>query len=189
MRFRLGLLLAALVSVVLTPAPAQAYEPPDPYASYQPQTTCRATAQPGTRILTRWINRRFAGGTAVASVRDCGAGTSEHQDGRAIDWSMNATKKAQRLEVKRFLRGLFKTDRKGHPHARARRMGVMYVIWNDRMYASYEETPFAAKRYKSSSCKRIRTCSPTLRHRDHVHISLSKRGARARTTWYAARLV
>jgi hypothetical protein len=57
------------------------------------------------------------------------------------------------------------------------------------MYASYDEAPFAAKRYKSSSCKRIRTCSPTLRHRDHVHISLSKRGARARTTWYAARVV
>ncbi len=182
----LRLLLAAVVALTLTPSAAHAAEPPEPYASYQPQTKCRASAQPGTRVLARWIDRRFDGGRAVASVRPCSAGTSEHQDGRAIDWSMDATRRAHRVEVDRFLHVLFRADAAGHAHARARRMGVMYIIWNDRMYASYEE--FASKRYRSSSCKRLRSCSPTVRHRDHVHLSLGKPGARGRTSWYAGRL-
>jgi hypothetical protein len=185
MRPGLRLVLAGLVALALIPSPAHGYEPPEPYAPYQPQTQCRTSAQVGTRLLARWINRQFDGGRAVASVRGCGGGTSEHQDGRAIDWSMDATRKAHRLEVNRFLSGLFKTDRAGHPHARARRMGIMYVIWNDRMYASYDR--FAQKPY--TPCKRPRDCSPTLRHRDHVHISLSPRGARANGSWYAGRVL
>ena len=50
----------------------------------------------------------------------------------------------------------------------------MYVIWNDRMYAAYDG--FVEKRYLSSGCRTRRTCSPTLRHRDHLHISLTRPG-------------
>ncbi len=53
-------------------------------------------------------------------------------------------------------------------------MGVMYVIWSDHIYASYSE--FRARDYKSSSCKTLASCSKTLRHRDHMHISLSRSG-------------
>jgi hypothetical protein len=63
-------------------------------------------------------------------------------------------------------------------------MGVMYVIWNDHIYASYDT--FAPRDYRSSSCPRLRTCSATLRHRNHVHISLSRAGGRGDTSWYAA---
>ena len=79
---------------------------------------------------------------------------------------------------------LLKTDQYGHRHAMARRLGIMYIIWNDRMYASYDG--FVAKRYLSSGCRTRRTCSPTLRHRDHVHVSLTRRGAKGRTSWYYA---
>jgi hypothetical protein len=111
-------------------------------------------------------------------------GTSEHKDGRAIDWSMDASKKADRREVASFLDKLFAADNEGNADALARRMGVMYVIWNDRIYASYDG--FARRDYRSSSCKSVRRCSTTLRHRDHVHISLSRPGGRGVTSWYAA---
>lgn len=183
-------LLAVLLAAALAPLVAQAAsndEPVEDYASYQPQKQCRDSARPGTKALNRWINRKFDGGTASASVRSCkSGGVSEHKDGRAIDWSMNATKKAHRVEVRRFLDRLFAEDAAGNRHAPARRMGVMYVIWNDRMYASYRE--FSAAAYKSASCKRLKGCSPTLRHRDHVHISLGKPGARGVTSWYTGRL-
>jgi hypothetical protein len=184
-----ALLAVLLLAFALTPSAARAAydEPVEDYASYQPQKQCRDQARPGTKALNRWINRKFGGGTATASVRSCNPGTtSEHEDGRAIDWSMNATKRAHRLEVRRFLDKLFAADAGGNAHARARRMGVMYIIWNDRMYASYRA--FTAQAYKSSSCKRLRSCSATLRHRDHVHISLGKPGARGDTSWYAGRL-
>lgn len=181
--------VGVLLAVVLLPGPVAAYdEPPEPYASYQPQTTCREKARRGTVALAGWVTRRFDGGDAVASIRGCDSGgASEHKDGRAIDWPMSARAKADRLEVRRLLRRLFRTDAEGNPHALARRMGVMYVIWNDRMWASYDE--FARKDYSGSvACRRSGTCTPTLRHRDHVHISLSKPGGRGRTSWYEGRL-
>ncbi len=188
MRLIVGTVLATvLLGGFSSAAVAVEYDgPPEDYASYQPQTRCRDTARPGTRMLARWVNRRFSGGTASASVRPCSSGTSEHKDGRAIDWAMDAGKRADRREVRRFLDRLFATDSDGNAHARARRMGVMYVIWNDHMYASYADS-FARRDYVSSSCDRLRSCSATLRHRDHVHISLSKPGGRGVTSWYTAR--
>jgi hypothetical protein len=178
-------LLALLMLALLPSAAGAAYdEPVEDYASYDPQKTCRDTAKPGTKVLAGWINRKFSGGTATASIRACSAGgTTEHKDGRAIDWSMDATKKAHRLEVKRFLAKLFAEDTQGNAHAKARRMGVMYIIWNDRMHRSYQE--FAAGDYRP--CTPLRSCSATVRHRDHVHISLSRAGGKGATSWYAGR--
>jgi hypothetical protein len=185
---RATVLLTALLALLAAPGAAQAVEydsPPEDYASYQPQTKCRTAARPGTRALADWVNAEHSGGAAKASVRPCGSGgASEHKDGRAIDWSMDASRKKHRREVGRFLEKLFAEDADGHRHALARRMGIMYVIWNDRIYASYDE--FARRDYKSSSCPRVKSCSATLRHRDHVHISLSRRGGRGATSWYAA---
>jgi len=97
---------------------------------------------------------------------------------------MDATRRRDRGEVDRFLARLFASDRDGNAHALARRMGIMYVIWNDHLYASYNT--FVQRDYRSSSCPRLRSCSATLRHRNHVHISLSKAGGRGDTSWYAA---
>ena len=62
----------------------------------------------------------------------------------------------------------------------------MYVIWNDRMYAAYDQ--FYAKPYLSSGCRSLTVCSTTLRHRDHVHISLTREGGLGRTSWYVGRV-
>ena len=189
MKARLTAALLAVLTVVGAPAPAAwaRYDTPvEDYASYQPQTTCRRTALPGTAELAAWINRRFAGGTARATVRACGSGgTSEHKDGRAIDWSMNAGSRADRRTVREFLTVLRRADAEGNEDMLARRMGVMYVIWNDHMYSAWRQ--FDAQDYLSGGCTSLSTCSRTLRHRDHVHISLGRPGARAETSWYVAR--
>jgi hypothetical protein len=97
---------------------------------------------------------------------------------------MDAASQADRDEVDRFLAKLFQTDADGEEHALARRMGIMYIIWNDHMYRAYGNPHFAKDDYLSSSCPSRKKCSKTLRHRDHVHLSLSKPGGRAETTWY-----
>ena len=193
MRLRLTALLVTVLAALTTggvvaPAAWARYDTPvEDFAAYQPQTTCRRTVQPGTAELARWINRRFAGGTARATLRACGSGgVSEHKDGRAVDWSMSAGSAADRATVREFLTLLRKPDADGNEDMLARRMGVMYVIWSDHMYSAWRQ--FEPSAYLNGGCTSLATCSRTLRHRDHVHISLGRPGARAVTSWYLARL-
>lgn len=176
--------VASLLLALLAAGPAAAL-PVEDYPSYQPQTRCSPAAKPGTVAMGRWIVRRYGGGFGGISRPCQRRSTSEHYEGRAFDWSVSATSAADRERVRRFLQDLFATDRPGNTHARARRMGVMYVIWNDQMYAAWDA--YEAERYQSSSCPRLRTCSATLRHRDHVHISLTRKAARGETSWYLSR--
>ncbi|WP_292604929.1 hypothetical protein [Nocardioides sp. REDSEA-S30_B4] len=105
----------------------------------------------------------------------------------AVDWSNDATTKAGRKRVKAFLKDVLAEDHRERPAAKARRMGIMYIIWNDQMYAAWRG--FEPTDYLSSSCKRKKKCSKTLRHRDHVHISLSRQGGFGNTSFYEGRVV
>ena len=180
-------LLGATMTCLLLLGSAQAAEAPvEPYASYQPQTACAPKAKPGTQALGRWVVRTYGGGYGRISGPCTGGSVSEHKEGRAFDWSLNAAKAADRTRAQRFMRAIFATGPSGEPAELARRMGVMYVIWNDRIYASYDQ--FRVRAYRSSSCKTLAKCSKTLRHRDHVHISLTRPGGNGKTSWYAGRV-
>ena len=179
----LGLVLSvgASTSLSVVPAHAQYVMPVESYPTYQPQKKCARKAKPGTVALGQWLVAR--GGAFGGTLRSCSSGgTSEHKDGRAFDWMLDARDADDRAIADAFLIEAFADDELGDTDALARRMGIMYVIWDDRMYAAWDG--FEPKRYLSSGCRNRRTCSATLRHRDHVHISLSKRGARGLTSWY-----
>lgn len=176
---------ALMLAILVAAPPARASLPLEDYAPYQPQTRCQPQAKPGTVALGRWVVRTYGGGYGGISRR-CSASTSEHHEGRAFDWMLDARKRTDRVRARALLRDLFAQDRAGNPDALARRMGIMYVIWDDEIYSAW--SGFRPERYRSSGCKRIRTCSPTLRHRDHVHISLTRRAARGKTSWYVGRV-
>ncbi len=188
----LVLLLALALSLLTATAPARAAAAPtvsartsiEDYASYQPATRCSPRARAGTRQLGRWLVKRY-GGRYGSISRSCGGSTSEHTEGRAFDWGMDARTAAGRKSARTFLERMRATDKAGNTDALARRMGIMYVIWNDRMYAAWNQ--FEPEPYLSSSCKSRKKCSPTLRHRDHLHVSLTRKAARAQTSWYLAR--
>lgn len=187
------LLTASLLSaslLVLGPgAPAQAAQvraaPAEDYGSYQPGTECRPRPKPGAVALGRWMVSTFGGGFGGVG-RACSANTSEHEEGRAFDWTLDAGQRADRVRARDFLTRVFATDRAGNAHARARRMGIMYVIWDDQMWASYDR--FEVEPYLPRSCPSPRECSKAQRHRDHVHVSLTRAGGRGATSWYAGRL-
>ena len=157
--------------------------PLEPYAGYQPQSTCRRTPKPGVLLLADWLVAR-GGGYGPISRSCAGSSTSEHKESRAFDWLLDARSDTDQALAAALLDELFAPDDTGQPHALARRMGIMFIIWDDTMYASYDG--FVAKRYLSSGCRTRRTCSPTLRHRDHMHISLTRQGAKGTTSWYVA---
>ena len=136
-------------------------------------------------MLGRFLVRRYGGGFGPITRR-CGGSRSEHTEGRAFDWTNDAGTKAGRNRVARFLREILAERPSGERAVVARRMGIMYVIWNDRMYAAWDR--FRPEPYRSSSCKSLKRCSKTLRHRDHVHISLTRQAAQRKTSWYRYRL-
>jgi len=187
-----AILVAAALAAALTtssgvgPAATAAVDggglPVEDYASYDPQTTCTKKPRPGTVALGDWLVATYGGGGGAVNRPCSGSGASEHKDGRAVDWTLNASNPADKDLAKAFLAAAFATDAEGNPHALARRMGIIYVIWNDHFYPAYDQ--FAKEPYVSSGCRSKKKCSKTLRHRDHMHISLSKAGAKGLTSFY-----
>ncbi len=178
-------LLVAVVALLPSPAGAESKYPLEDFASYQPATGCVKKPQPGTVMLGRFVAQRFGGGLGPM-LRRCGGSRSEHTEGRAFDWTNDAATKAGRQRVARFLRAVLADGPSGEHAVPARRMGIMYIIWNDRMYPAWDQ--FRAKPYLSSSCTSLKRCSKTLRHRDHVHVSLTRQAAQRQTSWYRYRL-
>ncbi len=179
---RLASLVLALV--VLAPVAASAL-PVEDFAPYRPQSKCSPKAKSGTVQLAAWLQRKYKGTGSLGISRACGhGGVSEHKEGRAFDWAVNVTSARDRRYAADFLKTVFATDKQGNVAAKARRMGIMYLIWNDHIYSSGNQ--FEKRPYLSSSCKRkkIKKCPATLRHRNHIHISLSRAGGRGDTSWY-----
>ncbi|MCX6396961.1 MAG: hypothetical protein NTV23_10785 [Propionibacteriales bacterium] len=160
----------------------------DAPAGYDAQRTCRSTPQPGTAALARWLLRSYPSTGSMGMIRGCGVGgTSEHKDGRAFDWAADVARPATKRAAYDFIRRALATDSAGNTHALARRLGIMYFIYNDTIWASYRD--FAPRAYLNSGCATRAKCSRSLRHLNHVHISLGYAGAAAQTSWYRSRNV
>jgi hypothetical protein len=184
----LTVLIAIAASLALLGSAQAASAPVEAYSSYQPQTKCSPYAKAGAKALARWVLASYSGRQGRIAGPCAGRSVSEHKEGRAFDWTLNSKSATDRARASRFLKRIFATGTTGETHELARRMGVMYIIWSDRIYSSYNG--FSARVYRSSSCrnKPLRKCSMTLRHRDHVHISLNRSGGYGKTSFYAGRV-
>jgi hypothetical protein len=144
----------------------------EPFPEYDGQTTCSPSTKPGMAAFMRIVYANYGGGS-LGVGRGCGAGgQSEHKEGRAWDWAMNAGSAADRATVQRLMNWLFATDRQCNRYAVARRIGMMYIIWNHRMFRMYDVDRGWAP-YSGSSP-----------HTDHVHFSLTRDGGAGRVSWY-----
>lgn len=164
------------------PSPAaQAKNPPPPaslatttidaHLGYMPQSTCTPAAKPGTKALLKALIATWGGGSSGIS-RACSVGaTSEHKEGRALDWHMDVKSASQRKRVSQALAWL--TANNGEV---AYRLGVMYIIWNQHIWSLY---------YQGLGWRKMADRgSYTANHKNHVHISLSWDGAMKQTSWW-----
>jgi hypothetical protein len=183
---RLATALGAVALLVAgLPAPTASAAAVEEYAKYDPQSTCASEVLPGTDFLLRLLVRTHPGTRYASALRACSGSTSEHHDGRALDWGVDADDPREKALADAWLEKIFAADKRGNPHALARRMGIMYVIWDDHIYSAYNG--FTQRLY--TTCQPRNQCSKTTRHRDHVHVSLSRAGAAAQTSFYRARNV
>jgi hypothetical protein len=147
--------------------------PLDDLAPYQPQTTCSSPAKPGVVGFQRIVLASFPSTPSFGISRDCSiGGSSEHKEGRAWDWGVAATDPRGRAAAGEVLRWLFRAEPTGHRWAMVRRLGVMYIIYNRRIWASYRAE------------EGWRPYVGTNPHTDHIHFSFSWAGARKQTSYW-----
>ncbi len=200
-RGTLSLLLATLVALALvwTVAPAATAggtsTPPVPatptglpagierLSPYVPGVACDMRNRAGTVKLAQLIKATYA--NTYGLVRSCTSATkpSEHYDGRAVDTFFNVRDTTQRTNANALIAWLLATDKAGNPYANARRLGVMYIIWNNKMWSSYRSSE--GWRPYSSCATTPTTAYDTTCHRNHIHISLSWEGALGRTSFWS----
>lgn len=178
-RFLALLGTATIVATLAFASPAAAALPNPPfgravdgYAAYDGQDTCSPTAKPGV-VGFRDLMRAEYGRSDLGITRPCSqGGTSEHKEGRALDYPFDVNNATQRAQATTVINWLLATDSHGNRHALARRFGIMYLIWNRQIWRAYD----AADGWQPYS-----GANP---HTDHIHFSFSWAGARKQTSWW-----
>ena len=153
----------------------------EPMAAYVGQVSCHAGFRSGTRALGELLTRTYPN-TTFQGAYNCGTdGTqSEHYDGRAIDWMNSVHNPTQAAQAAAVIKWLLATDRYGNKFANARRLGVMYIIWNNRMWGSWD-----GKWEAYNNCAKTPAVGlDSACHRNHMHLSLSWPGALGRTSFW-----
>ncbi|WP_332642025.1 peptidoglycan-binding domain-containing protein [Aeromicrobium sp.] len=140
----------------------------DATPKYVPQISCQPSTPPGVTKLRALVLNTYGEGGAGNTARKCNEGTSEHADGRAWDWMVNVNDASEKRAAGDFLAWL--TANHG---ANAKRLGIMYVIYNKKIWAVYRESDG----WRESSG-----------HTDHIHISFSWNGTRGNTSFWTGSL-
>jgi hypothetical protein len=169
------------------PANALAGKPIDEY-HYDHARHCYKQPARGALALVKWLQHNSRGEFwgIMRCERLSGRDFSLHSEGRAVDWHLDVHKAADRRAASRLIRLLLATDSAGNPHALARRMGIQEIIWNCRSWWSGGERMDRYSPCFNRRGNRVRI-DDTSAHRDHVHIGLSKLGARERTSFWRGR--
>jgi len=170
----------AAIVVPSLKAPAGLLSPIEPLADYVPQVACQPGYRAGTLALGRLLVATYPN-TSFGGPRDCGSNTSEHYDSRAVDWMNSVRNPVQGMQAYMVVKFLLATDKYGNKFAMARRMGLMYMIWNNKMWGSW-----SGKWEEYNGC--FSTPQPSMDtacHRDHMHFSLSWNGAIGRTSFWS----
>ena len=177
-----GLAATAAVPSTLLPA-AHAARLPSPsfssgiegYERYEGQKQCIGAEQAGVAAFKRMVLGAYPGTRNLGIIRACGVGgTSEHKEGRAWDWGVYATRSNEAAAAQEVINWLLATDAQGNRHANARRLGLMYMIWNRKVWKAYS-SPHTWHTYTGSNP-----------HTDHIHFSFGWRGARKQTSFWTA---
>lgn len=148
------------------------------FAHYEGQSTCDPTPKAGTLALRDILLARYPTTKSLGVSRDCAVGgQSEHKEGRAFDWGADLTDGNDNAAVLDFLTALLAPDAQGNNYALARRMGVMYVIWNRQIWGIYDA---------QAGWRPYDGANP---HTDHVHISLTWAGGRGETSFFSGNVL
>ena len=201
MRFLLPVLLFGLlassahaISKLPNPLPAVKDNPADQLldqpiedSRYDRATKCAKRTKPGVVAMTEWLaaNTRGVFWGSYRCEKWGKDSASLHAENRAIDWHLDAAVAADRRAADTLFRLLLAPDANGNPQALARRMGVQELIWDCGYWGAgmSEFAPYSVCFTKRGKLRK--NVDDTTAHRDHIHIGMSKPGAKALTSFWA----
>jgi hypothetical protein len=155
------------------------------YASYTSPTRCRPRPKPGVQAFADVLMHAYPDTRWIGISRPChGTPTSDHQEGRALDWGRSVSVRSERKDVKDLLAWLSAPDRYGNDDAMLRRLGIDYLIWNRRIWATWTQSWDVYCVQKPSGCKDPDTHQVLDPHTSHLHISFGWPGARGDTSYW-----
>ncbi len=121
-------------------------------------------------LLNFWFGQHSYGIVRGCDPRDpigSNGGRSEHKEGRALDYMVAANDPTSW----RIIDWVLHSDEYGNPYAFGRRFGLMYIVWNHKIFRFYPPRGWAD--YTGSNP-----------HTDHIHFSFSWAGALKQTSWW-----
>lgn len=191
MRFKLLVASSVASMVALSPGAALATPPSggfgpaiEGWTGYEGQERCSPWAKPGVLAFRSMVLKAYPGTGAGGISRACNiGGPSEHKEGRAWDWTVNASVPYQKAAAESLIDWLTEADRYDNEAAMAKRLGIMYLIWNRKIWGAWGG-------WSTYCVPKPRGCVDPddggLRHphTDHVHFSFTKAGAFEKTTYW-----
>ena len=150
-------------------------------SGYVGADTCDYTAKPGVSRFAALVQATYPGTGTSGVLNSCAAegSVSEHTEGRAWDWTVSAANAGQAAQVNDLFGWLLATDAAGNQAANARRLGIMYIIWNKQILGMYD----LASGWRPYSCSGVTGC-----HQNHVHFSFAWNGAMGRTSFWTGQV-
>lgn len=179
-----GIAVPAASATTPTPPSPTALRTIEPFAAYVPSNSCDPHTKSGTAALAALLGKTYPGPVRY-TVRPCDLSVSEHYQGRAIDWMVSAKSAATYDDAAMFFHWLFATDAYGNTYSNARRLGVMYLVFNNKIWGSWDRKwePY------NNCANQPQSAYDNSCHRTHVHISLSWEGANKRTSFWTNKAV
>jgi hypothetical protein len=147
--------------------------PIEDLAGYEPQATCSPAPKAGTYGFSQLLIDTFSSTGSSGISRACNVGgRSEHKEGRAFDWSALVGDPADARAASQVIGWLLATDEHGNQYAMARRLGVMYIIYNQSIWRAY-----------APEQGWVGYTGPNP-HTDHVHFSFDRAGGLGDTSFW-----
>ncbi len=144
----------------------------EPAPPYVPQTSCDPGEKKGIKAFKALVMSTYPAGRDWGSSRNCtDDGTSEHLEGRAWDWNVDVNNPTQFTQAGQLL-GWLTAD----GGANAKRLGIMYIGYNYRIWGAYRA---------SEGWRALSNSNP---HTDHVHFSFTWNGARKKTSFWTGKV-
>ncbi|HUR74282.1 MAG TPA: LysM peptidoglycan-binding domain-containing protein [Sporichthya sp.] len=138
------------------------------FAPYVGQNSCDPVAKPGVVAFQELVLSYWGHGGTYGITRACNiGGQSEHKEGRAWDFRLDPDDYGDQVTGQRVVDWLL-----GRDAVNARRLGIMYIIWNERIWSAYQREDGWRPYHGPDN------------HTSHIHFSFSWAGAMKRTSWW-----